>query len=86
MAEREKYYYTFRFVDGAEQEFEDDNDRLISKVLNTGNTRIEVGNVIINLDNVIKVTVETDTQRKEKQRLKDEKYKENIKAISELGF
>lgn len=79
MAEREKYYYIFRYVDGTEQEFEQDDSVLTSMISNPDRKRIHVGNVIINLDNVIKVTVEKQSER-------DEFLSENLEVISDLNF
>jgi len=86
MAEKERYYFIFKYVDGSTQEFEMDNDRLSATIRNTGNSRITVDNVIINLENVIKVTIETESQRDEEKRLADEKTKANMNALSNLKF
>ena len=86
MKKREKYYYTFHYVDGTKQEFEKDDDGISSLFLNPGRDRIQVDNELINLDNVIKVTVETKSQRDEKQRISNETARSNAEAIKSIRF
>lgn len=86
MSERETYYYIFRYVDGSKQEFERDTDELSSLILNPGRERVKIDNVIINLDKVIKVTIETEAQREEERRKADESYKETIEAFKGINF
>lgn len=86
MSKREKYFYTFTYVDGSTQEFEKDNNELSSKLLNPGRERIQVDNVVINLDNVIKVTVETKTQRDEERKDAEKNAKETYEALKNIKF
>lgn len=75
----EKYYYNFHFVDGSTQEFEKNNDGLTSLILNPGRERVQIDDELIFLSQVIKVTVETKSQREERE-------KANIEAASKIKF
>lgn len=86
MSKRETYFYIFYFVDGTTQEFESDNDSLSSMVMNTARERIEIDNVLINMHNVIKVTVETKSQREEEKRIALEEQRKTAEAISKINF
>lgn len=83
---KEKYYYIFRYVDGSEQEFIQDNNTLSSKIANLERKRIHLDDVIINLDNVIKVTVETQSERNEKQQERDKSHRKTLDALESLDF
>ncbi|WP_200411305.1 hypothetical protein [Virgibacillus salexigens] len=86
MENTEKYFYIFTYIDGTTQEFEQDNNTLSTKIVKSESKRIQVDNVIVNLDNVIKVTVETKTERDEQQRQVKENTKASIEALSRMGL
>lgn len=79
MAEKEIYYYKFKYVDGSEQVFEQDTNELTETISHPERKRIHVDNVIVNLENVITVTVEKQSER-------DEVYTQSFQAIADLNF
>lgn len=86
MANKEKYFYIFHFVDGKHQEFERSENILIEKIRDAEIERIEIDNAIINMENVTKVIIETQTERDEKRRRQDEEIAKQIEAMKNITF
>ncbi|SFM28878.1 hypothetical protein SAMN04487943_11241 [Gracilibacillus orientalis] len=83
----EKYYYKFTYVDGTTEEFEQDDNELTSKIKDSKSNRIVINkHVLINFNNVIKVTTETKSEREEKERITEEKLKVDAEAINKIRF
>ena len=83
---KEKYFYIFHFVDGSSHEFERDKADLIGKIRNAERPRIKIDNVIINMDNVTKVIIETQSERDEKQRKKKEESTKTLEAFTQIKY
>ncbi|RST57669.1 hypothetical protein D5F11_021655 [Siminovitchia terrae] len=63
MSEQEKYFYIFEFVNGKIIEIERDDIVLAGKLRSTDKRMFPIDNMFINLDNVISITVETQSER-----------------------
>jgi len=86
MTEKEKYFYIFHFVDGSSHEFERNEEDLTRRIRNDEKQRLKIDNVIINMDNVTKVIIETQSGRDEKQRKKKEESAKTLETFTQIRF
>lgn len=83
MAKKELYHYKFKYVDSSVETFV--SESVFKTRLYSGeNNRIKFDDTIINLDNVIKVEIKTQSQIDEESEQSAKNAEETIDALNKI--